>query len=110
MSGQVIPIVSPPPRKEFPFTVELLDEPFLQFAEGGWALDPRVGLKEYGPRGRSLDLHPAQVGVGFVGTGKTIDAAKVWFDRCSRPILSSNERLRQTPAFPGFNEASSFAT
>ena len=91
--------------------IERIPEPFLLFHQGQPHTDPKVGLRQFGPSGLSITgSHRAQIGLGYVGTGKTNDLAKKWVDRCATPIAGSSDLRKKTlfPDFPGFSLDSPF--
>ncbi len=50
-----------------------LPEPALRFAGDAEHLDPKVGIPLDGPRSYGTGRHPAEIHVGFVGTGEAVD-------------------------------------
>ena len=88
------------------FTVRVLDEPELEFANGGLHQEPKVGLAEAGPYSlRYGNDFPSSVRIGFVGTPEMIEAGREWFERCQRGIFSDKANRRRHPDFPPFQEA-----
>ena len=56
----------------------LLDEPELEFGDGGKHIDPRIGLLRHGP------LQPIlgdKISIGVVGTAETVEGFERWIDR-----------------------------
>jgi hypothetical protein len=72
------------------FNHVLLDEPELEFGDGGKCIDPRLGLLRFGP------LQPApgeKVSVGVIGTGETVGSA------LDAPLKSSIVASEKQPGF-----------
>lgn len=83
--------------------LELIQEPELEFAEGGRHLDPRFGVLRYGPLDASRSSEPQRIEVGIVGTNETILGLRTWLEHCRNPIAGKETRLRNLfPDFPGF--------
>lgn len=53
-----------------------LPEPALRFAGDYEHPDPKVGIPLYGPRSYGTSRHPAEIHIGFVGTGQAVDRAQ----------------------------------
>ncbi len=85
--------------------LDFLPEPDLQFGEGD-AKTPKDGLARYGPYSLTMGpAHPASVKVGLIGTVDTIEQARGFLRRCTRPVPSGLPDTRVAPAFPGFGTA-----
>lgn len=89
-----------------------LDEPSLQFAGGGRSVDPKTGIALYGPI--SADGGASVIRVGIVGTGRTIDLALAFLEKCKAPIHATaptpedNPDYVLFPSFPGVSPSSAF--
>lgn len=71
-----------------------LKEPALQFGEYFEHPDPKTGLAEFGPFGKSVPgLHASEIKLGFVGTLETISGAQHWVEKCSSYIESENLKI-----------------
>lgn len=71
-----------------------LEEPRLQFGEYFEHEDPKTGLAEFGPFGKSVQgLHVSEIKLGFIGTRETISGAQEWVEKCSGYIESENLRI-----------------
>ena len=84
----------------------LLDEPELEFGEGGKHVDPRFGLCRYGP----LQPMPGdQISIGIVGTAETVEGFERWMDHLESAIPGKSERQRNLfPIFPGLGNENPF--
>jgi hypothetical protein len=84
----------------------VLDEPMLEFGDGGRHLDPRYGLREYGPlQPRSGDV----VRVGVIGTEDTVNGFTDFLSETARGIESGNRALANlNPEFPGLGNQNPF--
>lgn len=67
----------------FSFASKYLGEPQLLFADGGECVDPRLGIRTFGPESLGTSRHPSSIRIGVIGTADTIDATKDWMDRIS---------------------------
>lgn len=81
------------------FKTHVFDEPLLEFGNGGQHLDPRQGLREFGPlQPRAGDT----VRVGVVGTEHTVAGFTAFIGETANGIDSADERLiNLNPDFPG---------
>lgn len=61
---------------------EWLDEPLLEFGEGGFHVDPKIGISLYGPKSFGSNRHKSEIHVGLIGTGEGIGYATKFFERC----------------------------
>ena len=88
------------------FKSHVLDEPFLEFGDGGQHCDPRQGLREYGPlQPRSGDV----VRVGVIGTDDTVAGFTEFLAETARGIESGNKELiNLNPDFPGLGNQNPF--
>src|SRR5205814_719016 len=78
-------------RKKMAFTLEHLEEPYLQFGAYFEHQDCKTGLAEYGPFGQNIDgLHPSEIKLGFIGTRESVAGAKEWVRECGSSIESRN--------------------
>ena len=80
-----------------------LEEPHLEFGSGGEHIDPKIGLREFGPLSlRFGPAHREHVRVGLVGPKSAINLARFWFTRCQDYIKSESTNKTLHPDFPGF--------
>jgi hypothetical protein len=88
------------------FRVGCLEEPRLEFGDGGLHIDSRAGLISYGP------LQPMVgdvIRVGVIGTGETIAGFSAFLDRCREGIPGKrDDRANLFPAFPGLQNRNPF--
>jgi len=84
----------------------LLDEPELEFGDGGKHIDPRYGLLRHGP------LQPMlgdKVSIGVIGTGETVEGFERWLDRVRSAIPGKSEKQPNLfPPFPGLGNNNPF--
>ena len=93
------------PRME----TELLPEPDLLFGSNGVNSNPKFGITEHGPFGvDDQDYALAEINVGLIGTGQTLQDCDAWLKRCESEIASTEGKSRQYPRFPGFSTISPF--
>jgi hypothetical protein len=88
------------------FRAHVLDEPLLEFGDGGQHLDPRQGLRENGPlQPRSGDV----VNVGVIGTEDTVSGLIEFLEETAAGIGSENKQLiNLNPDFPGLGNQNPF--
>lgn len=88
------------------FKSHVFGEPLLEFGDGGQHLDPRHGLREYGPlQPRSGDV----VRVGVIGTDETVVGFTEFLAETARGIESENKELiNLNPSFPGLGNQNPF--
>lgn len=89
------------------FTVEVFDEPELQFGNGQKHIDPRQGLREFGP----LQAHAgAVVTVGVLGSSETCEAFANYIVEAQKGVEGDYKGLPNlNPDFPGLGNANPFA-
>ena len=84
----------------------LLEEPELEFGDGGRHIDPRLGLLHHGP------LQPIlgdQISVGVIGTAETVEGFERWMDRLKSAIPGkSSKQPNLFPPFPGLGNDNPF--
>jgi hypothetical protein len=86
----------------------VLEEPPLEFHDGGRHIDPRHGIGNYGPADLASEALRS-IRVGIVGTRAAIDGLKGWLEHCREPIEPKSSRLgRLFVPFPGFNPEATF--
>ena len=84
----------------------VFDEPLLEFGDSGQHLDPRQGLREFGPlQPRAGDV----VRVGVIGTEETVGGFTEFLAETARGIESENKQLiNLNPDFPGLGNQNPF--
>lgn len=88
--------------------IDFLEEPELEFGNGGRDVDIRRGLEVFGPLDAPID-GARRIRVGIVGTNETVDRLRRWLERCSGGIEAKQSRQPNLfPMFPGFGAASPF--
>lgn len=91
-------------RAEPAFDCFYIEEPRLVFGGGFTAVDPKVGITDFGPLGTE-PYSSKTVRLGIIGTGPGIDAAQAYLERSQErvtPGLNSKERHYDTLCFPDF--------
>lgn len=88
------------------FRATVFDEPELQFGGGHKHVDPRQGLRQFGP----LQPHPGEVvTVGVVGSSETIEGFNQFLIDSQQGVESSGSSLPNlNPDFPGLGNANPF--
>lgn len=85
---------------------QLLEEPELEFGEGGKHVDPRLGLRDHGP------LQPAlgeKIKIGIIGTSQTVEGFERWLERARNGIAGKSEKQPNLfPPFPGLENENPF--
>ncbi len=89
------------------FTAIVFDEPDLQFGNGQKHIDPRQGLREFGP----LQAHAgAVVTVGVLGSSETCEAFANYIVEAQKGVEGNHKGLPNlNPDFPGLGNANPFA-
>jgi hypothetical protein len=87
------------------FESVFVDEPVLTFGEGRKYIDPKWGLRAYGP---CLYKHrraiASSIRVGIVGSKETTRLAEQWITRCHGEIPAKEENSLLFQSFPGFTK------
>ena len=60
---------------------DFIEEPELEFGNGGYHIDIRHGIDAYGPLDINSDCAPRQIRVGMVGTVLTLDGVSEWLQK-----------------------------
>ena len=91
--------------------IHFLDEPQLEFGDGGTHVDVRFGIAQHGPFDRGATTAPVDLKAGLVGTSETIEGLRAWLERCSNGMPGKDTRLTNLfPGFPGFSSATCFGS
>lgn len=86
-----------------------LNEPELEFGNGGTHIDIRFGVMCHGPLDVGESTAPTQLKVGVIGTEETVSALRAWLDRCREEIpAKASKQPNLFPRFPGFAADSCF--
>jgi hypothetical protein len=67
---------------------EFIEEPELEFGNGGQHIDIRHGIDAHGPLDINAVGAPRQIRVGMVGTALTLDGASEWLEKCKGGITA----------------------
>lgn len=88
------------------FKSRVIDEPLLEFGDGGQHCDPRQGLRQHGPlQPRSGDV----VKVGVIGTEETVAGFTEFLAETANGIGSESAQLMNlNPDFPGLGNQNPF--
>lgn len=88
----------------------ILDEPKLDFGQGGSHEDPRLGIADYGPVDLGTPSAPTRIRIGLVGPAEGISGARAWLERCRTPIgaKADNRHPCLFQSFPGFDTDRTF--
>lgn len=88
------------------FPLQILEEPELEFGDGGRDIDPRHGLLRHGP------LQPIlgdKISIGVVGTSETVEGFERWMERLIAGIpAKSTKQPNLFPPFPGLGNDNPF--
>ena len=91
--------------------IDFIEEPDLEFGNGGRHIDVRFGIMQHGPVDRGRSTAPVQLRVGIVGTEETIDGVQTWLTKTCSGIPGKDSRLANLfPPFPGFSDDSCFGS
>jgi hypothetical protein len=74
-------------------------EPMLGFAGGRLHVDAKTGLARFGPASLGSKRHPAEIRIGYVGSGQSIQSARNMFERAAQGLDGDEKKA---PRFPGF--------
>ena len=87
-------------------THQILEEPLLEFGNGGRHIDPRLGLYQHGP----LQPMPGDlVSIGVIGTAETVEGFERWMERLGSAIPGKSEKQPNLfPPFPGLGNDNPF--
>lgn len=82
-----------------------IDEPLLTFGEGKQYIDPKWGLKAYGPcLYNNRHAIASALKIGIIGSKETISLAEQWISRCQGEIAGKKEDSLLFQSFPGFTK------
>lgn len=88
---------------------DFFPEPRLEFGGGGFHIDVRFGLLNYGPLDRDTNLAPSDLKVAIVGTEETVYGIRTWLDSARSGInAKTSAKPHLFPAFPGFSKEKCF--
>ena len=88
----------------------ILEEPELEFGNGGRHVDPRTGISDYGPVDGAAPGAPRTIRVGIVGPADGVTGVRQWLERCREPIdaKEGNRHPSLFRDFPGCSSNSAF--
>ncbi|MBD2302214.1 hypothetical protein [Nostoc sp. FACHB-190] len=91
--------------------IEFLQEPELEFGNGGQHLDIRFGMMHYKPLDYDSTSAPKEIKLGIIGTSETVASLENWLEKSRQGIEAKNSKQPYLfPAFPGFGEESNLPT
>src|SRR5688500_4232728 len=90
----------------------VIEEPELEFGNGGRHIDPRFGIMNNGPLDAGTDSAPDRIRVGVVGWPSALDGLREWLARAREPLPPKKPKYPKQstlfPAFPGFDQDHTF--
>lgn len=90
----------------------VLDEPELEFGNGGRHIDPRYGITNFGPLDVGMAGAPERIRIGIVGSTAAVEGVRDWLGRAREPLPAKVARYPKQrslfPAFPGFDPEHTF--
>ena len=88
------------------FNTAVLEEPLLEFGDGGTHVDPRAGLMDFGPlQAAAGDI----VRIGVIGTSETVEGFSNFIEVCKIGIPAKKSPLTNLfPPFPGIGNQNPF--
>ncbi|MEQ9668531.1 argonaute/piwi family protein [Coleofasciculus sp. G2-EDA-02] len=85
--------------------VEFLQEPELEFGNGGRHIDIRFGMMHHKPLDYDSTAAPKEIKLGIIGSSETIEGLGVWLENCKQGIEAKKSKQQYLfPEFPGFGE------
>ncbi|MHC5822553.1 MAG: argonaute/piwi family protein, partial [Nostoc sp.] len=85
--------------------IEFLQEPELEFGNGGRHIDIRFGMMHYKPLDHDSTSAPKDIKLGIVGSSETVEDLEIWLEKCRQGIEAKNSKQPYLfPEFPGFGE------
>lgn len=89
----------------------VLAEPELQFAHCHTHIDPRAGIRDFGPADLGTPAAPDKLRIGLVGPTAQLPALAAWLNRCRNGIDAKESKYRNLfPPFPGFRRDVGYRT
>jgi hypothetical protein len=80
-----------------------IEEPLLTFGDGKKYVDPKWGLKAFGPcLYESRRAISSSIKIGIIGSKKTIELAEKWISKCQAKIPGKKKLPLLFQPFPGF--------
>lgn len=90
----------------------VLEEPELEFGNGGRHIDPRFGIAVHGPLDMGTSRAPDRIRVGIVGPAAAVEGIRSWLTSAREPIAAKPARYKKQeclfPPFPGFDSDHTF--
>jgi hypothetical protein len=91
--------------------IDFIEEPELEFCNGGRHVDIRHGMLIHKPFDHGSSSAPKEIKLGVIGTSETVNSLQLWIENCSRGIASrKTNQPNLFPNFPGFGENSNLPT
>lgn len=86
-------------------TIDLLNEPELEFGQGVRAVDPKAALSKAGPFLCATGGVSPTIPLGLIAPFHEAKAIKRWFERMQGLLLSNESNSLRYARFPGLNQA-----
>lgn len=80
---------------------DYLQEPKLSFAGDRPHVDSKTGIARWGPASLGQSEHPSSVQLGFVGSGRSIESARKWFEISAEGVSGVRRKKKPLADFPG---------
>ncbi|MBD2741590.1 hypothetical protein [Coleofasciculus sp. FACHB-1120] len=91
--------------------IEFLQEPELEFGNGGRHIDIRFGMMHYKPLDYDSTSAPKEIKAGIIGSSETIERLAAWLEKCKQGIEAKKSNQQYLfPDFPGFGEEDNLPT
>lgn len=91
--------------------LQILEEPELEFGERLRHVDPRTGIRDFGPADLDSTTRPTVINVGLVGELGDVRELRAWLERCARGLAGKETHQGNLfPSFPGCDAEASFRT
>ncbi|MBD1896925.1 hypothetical protein [Coleofasciculus sp. FACHB-129] len=91
--------------------IEFLQEPELEFGNGGRHIDIRFGMMHYKPLDYDSTSAPKEIKAGIIGSSETIERLAAWLEKCKQGIEAKKSKQQYLfPDFPGFGEEDNLPT
>lgn len=91
--------------------IEFLQEPELEFGNGGRHIDIRFGMMHYKPLDYDSTSAPKDIKLGIVGSSETVEDLEIWLEKCRQGVEAKNSKQPYLfPEFPGFGEENNLPT
>lgn len=91
--------------------INFVQEPELEFGNGGRHIDIRFGIKHHKPLDYNSASAPKEIKLGIIGSAQTIEELSNWIEKCEQGIDAKNTKQPYLFLdFPGFGEQDNLPT